>query len=114
MPNATLIRSFGGPEALQGEALDVGQPAADEVPIRQPAVGLNFIDVYERAGLYPIPLPAIRGRLICSERRTATTEPFEPGRRSSLDGRIGKLIRWPKPSRLLATWRLAVLRGLRC
>lgn len=52
----------GGPEVLQWESVEVGEPARDQVRLRQTAVGLNFIDVYERNGLYQVPLPATPGK----------------------------------------------------
>ncbi|MCX9154920.1 quinone oxidoreductase [Niveibacterium sp. 24ML] len=58
MSMAIRINSTGGPDVLQWEALDVPPPAPGEVQIRQHAVGLNYIDVYHRSGLYPLPLPA--------------------------------------------------------
>lgn len=62
MSNAILMRSTGGPEVLAWEEYDPGHPKAGEVRIDQHAVGLNFIDVYHRTGLYPLPeLPAIPG-----------------------------------------------------
>jgi NADPH2:quinone reductase len=51
------IEKHGGPEVLQMVQVDVPAPAAGEVQIRQKAVGLNFIDIYCRTGLYPNPLP---------------------------------------------------------
>lgn len=51
----------GGPEVLEWEALEVGQPGPGEVRIRHHAVGLNFADTYFRTGLYPAPLPAGMG-----------------------------------------------------
>ena len=56
--HAIRIHRFGGPEVLQWEAVDLPEPAAGEVTIRQTAVGLNFIDTYHRSGLYPLTLPA--------------------------------------------------------
>lgn len=55
---AIRVHRFGGPEVLQWDEVDLPAPAADEVRIRQTAVGLNFIDVYHRSGLYPLELPA--------------------------------------------------------
>lgn len=57
------IRQYeaGGPETFKWEEVAVGAPGAGEVRIRQTAVGLNFIDIYQRTGLYPVPLPAILG-----------------------------------------------------
>lgn len=54
MANAIRIYTPGGPEALQYETYEPGQPASGEVRLQHHAVGLNFIDVYHRTGLYPI------------------------------------------------------------
>ncbi len=62
MSHAIRIHAFGGPEVMQWEPHDPGEPARGEALIRQTAVGLNFIDVYERTGLYPNPLPTGLGR----------------------------------------------------
>jgi NADPH2:quinone reductase len=62
MPKAIKIYKTGGPEVLQWEDHDPGQPGLGEVLLRHEAVGLNFIDIYHRTGLYPLPaLPAIPG-----------------------------------------------------
>ena len=58
MSNAIQFNQTGGPEQLKWVEVEVGEPGAGEVRIRHHAVGLNFIDVYFRAGLYPINLPA--------------------------------------------------------
>ena len=62
MPNAIRIHHTGGPDVLKFEAIDVGAPAPDEVQVRHTAIGVNFIDVYDRTGLYPLTLPAGLGR----------------------------------------------------
>jgi len=62
MPQAIVIRQTGGPEVLHIEEVAVAPPAAGEVQLRHTAIGLNFIDVYDRTGLYPTPLPAVPGR----------------------------------------------------
>lgn len=62
MPNAIRIHAHGGPETLQWEAVEPAVPGRGEVLIRQTAIGLNFIDVYERTGLYPGMLPTGLGR----------------------------------------------------
>jgi NADPH2:quinone reductase len=62
MPHAIRIHAHGGPEVLQWESVEVPQPGRGEVLLRQTAVGLNFIDVYERTGLYPGALPTGLGR----------------------------------------------------
>src|SRR6266566_4056931 len=62
MPKAIRIASTGGPEVLRWEEYDPGQPGSGQVRVRHEAIGLNFIDVYHRTGLYPLPAyPAIIG-----------------------------------------------------
>ena len=62
MTKAIRIYKTGGPEVLRWEDDDPGRPAAGEALVRHEAVGLNFIDVYHRTGLYPLPsLPAVPG-----------------------------------------------------
>ena len=62
MPKAIRMNQTGGPEVLQWIDYDPGQPGPGEVLLRHEAVGLNFIDVYHRTGLYPLPaLPATPG-----------------------------------------------------
>jgi NADPH2:quinone reductase len=58
MSRAIRLHSFGGPEVLQLEQVDVPAPGRGEVRLRQTAIGLNFIDVYGRTGLYPVSLPS--------------------------------------------------------
>lgn len=58
MSRAIRLHSFGGPEVLALEDVRIAAPGKGEVRIHQTAVGLNFIDVYGRTGLYPMPLPA--------------------------------------------------------
>jgi len=62
MPNAIRIHAHGGPEVLCWEPVVAAQPGRGEVLIRQTAIGLNFIDVYERTGLYAGALPSGLGR----------------------------------------------------
>jgi NADPH2:quinone reductase len=54
---AVVIRAHGGPEVLELVEVDVKDPGPDEVRIRQHAIGLNFIDIYYRTGLYASALP---------------------------------------------------------
>jgi NADPH2:quinone reductase len=58
---ATLVRKTGGPEAMEYTDVDVPEPGAGQVLIRHTAVGLNFIDVYYRTGLYPAQPPFVLG-----------------------------------------------------
>jgi NADPH2:quinone reductase len=57
MPHAIRIHEYGGPEVMLWEELEARAPASGEALVRQTAVGLNFIDVYERTGLYAGKLP---------------------------------------------------------
>src|SRR5262245_15913307 len=62
MAGAIRVHETGGPEVLRFEQVDVGAPAPGQVRLRQTAIGLNYIDVYYRTGLYPAPgLPFIPG-----------------------------------------------------
>ncbi len=62
MTHAIRIHQPGGPEALSWDEVAVGQPGPGEVRLEQTAVGLNYIDVYHRSGLYPLPqMPAVIG-----------------------------------------------------
>src|SRR5262249_46648690 len=68
MTKAVRVHKVGGPEALVYESVDVPPPGPGEVRIRQHAVGLNFIDIYFRAGLYKAPeLPFIAGNEAAGE-----------------------------------------------
>ncbi|TVM32791.1 quinone oxidoreductase family protein [Oceanidesulfovibrio marinus] len=62
MSKAIVVHETGGPEVLHWEEHNPGEPASGEVRLVHEAVGLNFIDVYFRTGLYPLPsLPAVIG-----------------------------------------------------
>ena len=61
MSKAVQIRQHGGPEQMELVDVQVGEPGAGEIRIRHKAVGLNFIDVYHRTGLYQLPMPATLG-----------------------------------------------------
>ena len=54
---AIRVKQYGGPEMLEMSEVDVGDPGPDEIRIKQHAIGLNFIDIYYRTGLYQSPLP---------------------------------------------------------
>jgi len=58
---AIRISQHGGPEQLQLVELEVGEPGAGEIRIRHHAIGLNFIDTYQRSGLYPMSMPLVLG-----------------------------------------------------
>jgi len=61
MPRAIQIAAFGGPEQMQLVDVAVGDPGPGEIRIRHHACGLNYIDVYQRTGLYPNALPLALG-----------------------------------------------------
>jgi NADPH:quinone reductase len=58
MPKAIRITETGGPEVLRWVNVEVGEPGEGQARVRHTAVGVNFIDTYHRAGLYPIPMPS--------------------------------------------------------
>jgi NADPH2:quinone reductase len=75
MSRAIRIHSTGGPEVLRWEEVPVGRPGSGEIRVRQTAVGVNFIDIYYRTGLYPLPaLPAVLGM-----EAAGTVEELGPG-----------------------------------
>lgn len=57
-----VVRANGGPEVLEWSSVKLGRLKRNEVRIRQTAIGVNFLDVYERTGLYPTPPPFTPGR----------------------------------------------------
>jgi NADPH2:quinone reductase len=61
MPHAIRIHKTGGPEVLQWEEVAVGDPGPGEARVRHTAIGLNFIDTYQRSGHYKLALPAGMG-----------------------------------------------------
>src|SRR5258708_28730463 len=58
MSKAIRFYQTGGPEVLIWEEIHVGKPGPGEARVRQTAVGLNYVDIYIRRGLYPVPLPS--------------------------------------------------------
>jgi len=59
------IQKFGGPEVLKIQDIEIGKPGPKEVLIKNSSIGLNFIDIYHRTGLYPISLPSGIGLEAC-------------------------------------------------
>lgn len=83
MSKGILVRSIGGPEVLVYGDVPVARPQAGQVLIRQTAIGINFLDIYYRTGLYPLPLPFVpgsEGAGIVLETGEGVTE-FKPGDR---------------------------------
>ena len=58
MPNAIRFHRNGGPEVMQWESVDVGEPGAGEARVRHTAIGVNYIDTYHCSGLYKLALPS--------------------------------------------------------
>jgi NADPH:quinone reductase len=91
MPRAIRVHQTGGPEVLQWEEADVGDPGPGQLLLRQEAAGLNFIDVYHRTGLYPQPLPftpGVEGAGVV-EAVGANVSGVQPGDRVAYGGPIG-------------------------
>ncbi len=61
MSRAFVVHEFGGPEVMKLEEREVGAPGPGEIRIRHRAIGVNFADVYNRTGLYKLPLPFVIG-----------------------------------------------------
>src|SRR5262249_17788303 len=57
VPKAIRLHQTGGPEVLQWEEVQVGEPGEGQARVRHTAIGVNFVDTYHRSGLYPLPLP---------------------------------------------------------
>ncbi len=61
MAKAVRYHKQGGPEVMQYEDVQVGDPGQGQVRIRHTAIGVNFVDTYQRSGLYPMQLPQVAG-----------------------------------------------------
>jgi NADPH:quinone reductase len=61
MAKAVRYHKQGGPEVMQYEDVEVGDPGPGQVRIRHSAIGVNFVDTYQRSGLYPMQLPQVAG-----------------------------------------------------
>jgi len=88
MPHAIRIHETGGPDVLRWEEVDVPAPQPNEATLRHHAVGLNFVDIYFRSGLYPTPLPSglgVEGAGVVTAVGSAVTE-LKPGDRVAYAG----------------------------
>lgn len=61
MSKAIFVRSLGGPEVLSWEDRELDPPGPGELRVRNGAIGINFVDVYQRTGAYKLPLPFVAG-----------------------------------------------------
>jgi NADPH2:quinone reductase len=91
MSKAVVIHETGGPEVFRVEDIDMPEPGAGEILLRQTAVGLNFLDVYQRSGLYPMQMPAIVGNEGAGivEQVGAGVQTLKPGDRVAYAPSIG-------------------------
>ena len=62
MTRGIIVRATGGPEALEWTDIELSRLKRNEAKVRHTAIGVNFIDVYFRTGLYPAPLPLVLGQ----------------------------------------------------
>ena len=88
MPHAIRIHQTGGPEVLRWEEVPLPDLQPNEARVRHEAVGLNFIDIYHRSGLYPLPLPSgigMEGAGVVEAVGSAVTE-LKPGDRVAYAG----------------------------
>jgi NADPH2:quinone reductase len=78
-----IITEFGAPENMKLVSIDLPAPAAGEVQLKQTAIGLNFIDIYQRKGVYPLPLPTGLGHEAAGIVEAVGTgvDQFKPGDR---------------------------------
>jgi NADPH2:quinone reductase len=92
MTHAIRVHEHGGPEVLTWEEVEVGDPGPGEVRVRQTAVGLNYIDVYGRTGLYPpdeLPfIPGMEGAGVVTAVGEGVRD-LKVGRRVAYAGPIG-------------------------
>jgi len=87
---AVKLSSFGGPEVMKLVDVTVGDPGPGQARVRHHAIGLNFIDIYQRSGVYPNALPAVLGM-----EGAGVVEAAGPSPTSSLViGSLMRIIRW--------------------
>ena len=100
MPKAIRFHKTGGPEVLVWEDVEVGDPGPGPGPHPAHAIGLNFIDTYQRSGLYPMQLPSGTGYGGRGRRRGGRRRASRTSRRATA---------WPTPAPLGRIRRSAAL-----
>ncbi|HTQ99204.1 MAG TPA: quinone oxidoreductase [Candidatus Acidoferrum sp.] len=65
MTHAIVMKKTGGPEVMRYQDITLARPGKGEVLVRTTAIGVNFIDTYQRSGLYPVKLPHVPGGEMC-------------------------------------------------
>ncbi|MBI4921665.1 MAG: quinone oxidoreductase [Devosia nanyangense] len=91
MSRAFVVRETGGPDKMQLEEREVGAPGPGQIRVRNKAIGVNFVDVYQRDGHYKVDLPFVPGNEGAGEVVAAgegVTE-FKPGDRVGYTGPVG-------------------------
>jgi NADPH:quinone reductase len=91
MDRAIVVSRVGGPEVLEWSKKDPGEPGPGQILVRHTAVGLNFIDVYHRTGLYPMQLPftpGVEGAGVVASVGEGVTD-LAPGDRVAYQGGVG-------------------------
>ncbi len=91
MTKAVRFHRTGGPEVLQLDEVEVGQPGPGQARVRHTAIGVNFVDTYQRSGLYPMQLPQIAGNEAAGvvEAVGAGVKGLKPGDRVVYTGLVG-------------------------
>jgi NADPH:quinone reductase len=91
MAHVTRVHENGGPEVMRYEAVEVGAPGPGQVKLKQHAIGVNYIDVYQRSGLYKLPLPFVAGSEGAGEVVAVgpDVKDFKVGDRGAYAGAIG-------------------------
>src|ERR1700743_2031382 len=92
MVKAIRFEKPGGPEVLEYKDLDLPAPGPGQVRVKHTAIGVNFIDIYHRTGLYPLPLPSGLGSEAAGSVETLGPDvtAFKPGDRVGYcSGHIG-------------------------
>src|SRR5262249_19172595 len=90
MPNAIRFHKSGGPEVLVWEPAPISKPGPGEARVRHTAVGVNFVDIYIRTGLYPAALPSGLGT-----EAAGVVEEVDPGVDHIRGGRSRRVCRRP-------------------
>lgn len=111
MTKAVIVHQTGGPEVLQYQDWEVAAPGPGQVALRHTAIGLNFIDTYQRSGLYAVPTPFVAGNEgagVITALGAGVSE-FAVGDRVAYQGQVGAYA----TDRLIAADRLvAVPQGI--
>ena len=101
---AVVVHEYGGPDVLRVEQVPVPQPGPGQALVRLEAIGVNFVDIYKRTGLYPVKLPATPG-----EEGAGTVVATGPGVR---DVAVGDRVAWASVSGAYAEYAVVPVERL--